>query len=132
VDPEQLVEAVRQSLGPAISAAHAVDGRLPVISFEPTLEHSLLEVLRTGESGSFLALDASRAEAIVRATTSMVRKVEETGESPVLVCAAPLRSAIRRLTRSAIPQVPILSYAEIGSQLTIETMGVVTLVDATV
>jgi flagellar biosynthesis protein FlhA len=131
-DPEQLVEAVRQSLGPAISAAHAVDGRLPVISFEPTLEHSLLEVLRTGESGSFLALDASRAEAIVRATTSMVRKVEETGESPVLVCAAPLRSAIRRLTRSAIPQVPILSYAEIGSQLTIETMGVVTLVDATV
>ena len=130
--PRALVEAARQSLGPAISAAHAVDGRLPVITFEPTLEHSLLEVLRRGDSGSFLALDASRAEAIVRATTTMVRKVEETGESPVLVCAAPLRSAIRRLTRSAIPQVPILSYAEIGSQLTIETMGVVTLVDATV
>jgi flagellar biosynthesis protein FlhA len=131
-DPEQLVEAVRQSLGPAISSAHAVDGRLPVITFDPSLQQSLLEVLRTGDNGSFLALDSTRAEGLVRSLTAEVRRVEETGESPVVVCSAPLRSALRRLTRSAIPQVPILSYPEIGAQLTIENTGVVSLADATV
>jgi flagellar biosynthesis protein FlhA len=131
-DPEQLVEAVRLALGPAISSAHAVEGRLPVITLEPTLEQSLLEVLRTGDQGSFLALDSARAEALVRATTSEVRVVEERGDSPVLLCSAPVRPALRRLMRGVLPHVPVLSYQEVGQQLSLESTGVVSLADATV
>jgi flagellar biosynthesis protein FlhA len=131
-DPEALVEAARQALGPAISAAYAVDNRLPVITLEPTLEHALLEVLRTGDSGSFLTIDSSRAEQLVRSITEEVRRIEETGDSPVLLCSVPLRPALRRLTRGPVPQLPVLSYAEIGGQLTLDTSGVVTLADATV
>jgi flagellar biosynthesis protein FlhA len=127
-DPEALVEAVRQALGPAISASHAVGTRLPVITIEPSVEHSLLEMLRTGDAGSFLAIDSARAEQLMRSITDEVRRIEEAGESPALLCSAPLRPALRRLTRGAIPQVPVLSYAEIGAQLELDTAGVVTLV----
>ncbi len=47
----------------------------------------------------------------------------------MLVCSAPLRPALRRLVRNVAPRLPVLSYMELGSQLQIETMGVVTVVD---
>ena len=50
----------------------------------------------------------------------------------MVLCSAPLRPALRRLTRGPLPQLPVLSYAEIGAQLTLDTAGVVTLADATV
>ena len=36
-DPEALVEASRQALGPALSAALATDGHLPVVTIDPVL-----------------------------------------------------------------------------------------------
>src|SRR4051812_37418832 len=131
-DPEQLVEAVRQSLGPAISAAHAVEGRLPVITLEPLVEHGLLEALRTGESGSFLAIDPTTAERLALTTAQRAEEAEQRGESPVLVCSGQLRPALRRLTKTVAPRLPVLSYAELGPQLQLETIGVVNLEHATV
>src|SRR5439155_537896 len=81
----------------AIAAAYAVDGRLPVITFEPMLEQTLLENMRGGESGSFLALDPSYAEAVALQVQSTAERAEQRGEQPVLVCAQPLRPAIRDL-----------------------------------
>ena len=61
-DMEQIVEAVRTALGPAISASHSRDGRLPVLTLEPIIEHSLAEALRASEHGTYLALDPQIAE----------------------------------------------------------------------
>jgi flagellar biosynthesis protein FlhA len=125
-DPEALVEAVRANLGPAVSMAHAVDGRLPVLTFEPLAEHALLEALRPGDGGSFLALDPSYAERLVLAVAAQVQQAEQRGDRPVLVCSPQLRPAVRKLTRAAAPRLPVLSYAELGDQLQLDTIGVVT------
>ena len=66
-DTEQIVEAVRTALGPAISASHARDGKLPVLTLEPIIEHSLAEALRTGDHGTYLALDPQIAEQLALA-----------------------------------------------------------------
>ncbi|HTV10755.1 MAG TPA: flagellar biosynthesis protein FlhA [Acidimicrobiales bacterium] len=131
-DPEALVEASRQALGPALSAALAVDGHLPVITIEPMLEAQLSEVLRNSDNGSFLALAPDKAEAFTLAVAHRAREAERDGEMPVLVCAAPLRQAVRKLVRTANPRLPVISYAELGPQLRLETKGVVTLANATV
>ncbi len=131
-DPEVLVEGCRQALGPALSAALATDGHLPVITVEPLLEQQLSEVLRTSDNGSFLALAPDKAEALTLAVAQRAREAERDGEMPVLVCAAPLRCALRKLTRTAAPRLPVLSYAELGSQLRLDTRGVVDLAHATV
>ncbi|MCU1380335.1 MAG: flagellar biosynthesis protein FlhA, partial [Acidimicrobiales bacterium] len=126
-DPEALVEAVRGVLGPAISAAHATDGRLQAITFEPLVEQSLLEALRSGEHGTFLAIDPAQAERLAIEAATRAEEAEQTGASPVLLCSAPLRPAVRRLTRAAAPRLPVLSYAELGTQLQVETIGVISL-----
>lgn len=126
-DPEALVEAVRAALGPAISASHAVDGRLAVVTLEPVVEHSLLEALRAGDSGSFLALDPARAERLALEAAARAEEAEARGETPVLVCSQQLRPALRRLVRTTAPRLAVLSYAELGPQLRLETVGVITL-----
>jgi len=125
-DPEALVEAARTNLGAGISTAHAVGGRLPVLTFEPLAEHAMLEALRHGDGGSFLALDPSYAERLVLAVAAQAQAAEERGDRPVLVCSPQLRPAIRKLTRTAAPRVPVLSYAELADQLQLDTIGVVT------
>jgi flagellar biosynthesis protein FlhA len=131
-DIEGMTEAVRSSLGPAISSAHANNGRLAVMTIDPLLEHTLLESLRTGEQGSFLALDPDTAEGFCMRVASVSRDAEERGVRPVLVCSFQLRPAVRRLTRNVVPGLPVLAYGEIGTQLELETMGVIDLVPATV
>jgi flagellar biosynthesis protein FlhA len=125
-DPESLIEAARANLGAAISMAYAVDGRLPVLTFEPLAEHAMLEALRPGDGGSFLALDPSYAERLVLAVANQAQQAEQRGERPVLVCSPQLRPAVRKLTRTAAPRLPVLSYAELGDQLQLDTIGVVT------
>jgi flagellar biosynthesis protein FlhA len=126
-DVEALCEAVRQALGPAIAAAHAVNGRLPVIMLDPLLEHSLLEVLRPAESGTVLAIEPAQAERLVQAVAAQGESAEQRGEQPVLVCSAGLRPALRRLVRATAPRLPVLSYIELGGQVDLETIGVVSL-----
>jgi flagellar biosynthesis protein FlhA len=131
-EPEALVEGCRQALGPALSAALSTDGHLPVITVDPMLEQQLSELLRNGDNGSFLALGPDKAEALTLAVSHKAKEAEQDGEMPVLVCATPLRQAIRKLVRTAVPRLPVLSYAELGSQLHLETKGVVDLAHATV
>jgi flagellar biosynthesis protein FlhA len=125
-DAEGLIEAARATLGAAISSQYAQDGRLSVITLDPLLEQRVMEKLRPGEHGSFLAIDAGDAEHIVVETNRLAERAEQLGNVPVLACMAQLRPALRRLTKTASPRLPVLAYAELGSQLQLETVGTVT------
>ncbi len=129
-DVEGLVEAARAALGPAIAAPYAASDTLQVITLEPILEQSLFEGLRGGEAGTTLLMDAQRAEQVTTEIAAFASAGEQRGMSPVLVCSPQLRPALRRLVRHVAPRVPVLAYGEIGSQLTIETIGMVNVAHA--
>ncbi|MEN3309549.1 MAG: flagellar biosynthesis protein FlhA [Micromonosporaceae bacterium] len=121
-----LVEAARGALGPAIASRYASAGALPVITLEPRLEQYLLESLRPGDGGAFLAIDADRAEIVVGDANRLAEAAEQRGVSPVLACTPQLRAPLYRLLRAGNQAVPVLSYTEIaGSPAPIQTMGVV-------
>jgi flagellar biosynthesis protein FlhA len=126
-DPEQIVEAVRTALGPAISAQHARDGKLPVLTLDPLVEHALAETLRSGDHGTYLAIDPQTAEQLALAVARAAETAEMKGIEPVLVCATQLRSSLRRLLHAAAPRLPVLAYTELGQQLELETIEVVNL-----
>lgn len=124
-DPDSLTEAARGALGPAIAASHAVDGRLSVITFDPLLEQRLLENLRITEAGAQLLIDPMMAENVANQIMATAAAAEGAGDPPVFVCAQPLRLPIRRLLEQVAPRIPVLSYSELGGQLTLVTSGVV-------
>ncbi|MCU1570986.1 MAG: flhA [Naasia sp.] len=125
-DPEGLVEAARQALGPALVAPHLDDRTLRVIMIDPPLEQSMLESLRPSEIGTQVLFDANRLEAVVNSLRLAVQAAEVRGWAPVLVCAPALRPAVRRLVAPQTGGLPVLSYSEVTSaDAAIETVGVV-------
>ena len=125
-DAEGLVEAARQSLGPALTAQYLDGTLLRVIMIEPTLEQSMLEGLRPSDSGTQILMDPARLETVLDSVRTSVTKVEASGQTAVLVCAPALRPAIRRLISAQTGGLPVLSYQEVTSaNVTIETVGVV-------
>jgi flagellar biosynthesis protein FlhA len=130
-DTDTIVEAVRSALGAAITTSHSRLGRLPIITLEPLIEHQLAEALRTSDNGPYLALDPEIAEQLALAISREAESAEMRGVEPVFVCAAQLRTALRRLLKAAAPRLPVLSYTELGGHVELETIGVVNLVQPT-
>ncbi|MCP3854999.1 MAG: flagellar biosynthesis protein FlhA [Actinomycetia bacterium] len=125
-DPEHLVEAVRAALGPWISSANASDeGVLPVITLDPAIEHQLSSSLVMGSEGTMIAIDPTVADLLSRRIADQVRVVEQTGQSPVLVCSPAVRRPLTRLLAASPAAPPIMSFNELGPQMRIEALGTV-------
>ena len=93
--------------------------------------NELLESLRPSEAGAYLMIDPLLAERLAMEAARVAQVAEATGDPPVLVCAQPLRLPVRRLLEQAAPRTPVLSYAELGGQLTLVTSGVVNVTEVT-
>jgi flagellar biosynthesis protein FlhA len=128
---EQLVEAARSVLGPTITAGASVANRLSALTLDPLLEQSLLEACRVGETGTWLALDPMRMEALVAGVGDAVRTAENAGHRPAVVCSAQLRPAIRRLLVGGRPDLPVLSFTELSRNVSVEPVGVIHLAERT-
>jgi flagellar biosynthesis protein FlhA len=123
-DPEALVGAARNALGPAISGALAVDGYLPVVTIGPLLEAAMHDALRPGDGGTVLALPPELAQEVTERLSAEVDRIRDDGTEPALVCGAPVRAALRRLVVSALVNPPaVVAYTELGAHLRIEPVG---------
>jgi flagellar biosynthesis protein FlhA len=125
-DTDGLVEAVRETLGPALVAPYVEEGTINVLTFEPVLEQRLLEALRVGDAGGFIVLEPDHAQLVLNQVTALAQQAEEQNHTPVLVCAPQVRSAVRRLVAPSMPRLPVLAYNELGGPVQIRSVGVVT------
>ena len=130
-DTELLVEAVRLALASSICATRAPNGHLPVVTFDPLVEQSLVASVMRGDLGSQLALDPETAQRLATAVTRRVRAAEDDGLEPVVVCAPGLRVALRNFLVRLLPQVPVMSYDELADHVTVDDLGMVSLDPAT-
>ncbi|MGZ4436918.1 MAG: flagellar biosynthesis protein FlhA [Nocardioidaceae bacterium] len=124
-DIDGLVEAARETLGPAVVAPYVQDGSVHVVSLEPGLEQRMLEGLRVGEAGGFLVLDADLSQAVVNETMALAKFAEDQSLNPVLVCAPQIRAAVRRLMSPTMPGLPVIGYGELTGPTQIRSVGVV-------
>jgi flagellar biosynthesis protein FlhA len=130
-DVEGLVEAARSAIAPALSAQHAQDGTLRVVTLAPGLEQHLVEALRSTDLGSQLLLDPEHTESLLGSVHRCTTEAEAAGRTAVLVCAPAIRPALRRLVAHSLPRLAVLSYSEVtGAGLQIEQVGTVTDVHA--
>jgi flagellar biosynthesis protein FlhA len=125
-DPDKLLEAARAAIGPAIAAQYVVDGRLDVLTIDPRMQQTLAESVRPAEGGLQLLVNAGLAEALVTDVQKQYQALIDQAAKPVLVCPSQLRLPLRRLTRIAVPDLPVLSFGEItGGNARIESVGVI-------
>jgi flagellar biosynthesis protein FlhA len=126
-DTALLAEYARQALGRAIVAPHLdEEARLRAIALDPALEQEVSEAIAQTPDGEFLAMEPSRAQALVRGLSGQVEQALAKGRRPVLLCSSRVRRHLRRLSEQALPQLSVCAYTEVAPGTNVETIGVVT------
>ena len=114
-DVDAMTEAVRASIGRAICKLYQNEkGELSVIGVAPVLEEKLMASLVRTEQGAVLALDPQQAQSIA---SRIARAVEQAMAQPVLLCSPALRPHLWRLFARVLPQLGVLSHAEIPAHV---------------
>lgn len=125
LDAYSLTAAVRVALGRAI-VQEIVPGQqeLPVMTLDHRLERLLLQALQTGgaEGGG---IEPGLAETLVNQTVQASQLQEQMGYTPVLLVPAPLRAMLARFLRRTLPQLKVLSHAELPDSRTIKVTHLV-------
>jgi flagellar biosynthesis protein FlhA len=131
-DTSLLSEYARQALGRAITAPHLDEQlRLQAITLDPAIEQEVSTSITQTTDGEYLAMEPTRAQAIVNALRAQVEhaSARSTGvhgsKGPVLLCSARVRRHLRRLIAQAQPHLAVCSYNEIAPGINVETVGVI-------
>ncbi|MGE5397857.1 MAG: flagellar biosynthesis protein FlhA [Chitinophagales bacterium] len=127
-DTDVLTEYVRQGLKRHIARMYAGEtGRIAVISLDPSLEEYLRESVQQSDFGSYLALDPEKAQGLMRKISKLAEDMVHRGQNPVVVCAPVLRIYFRKLVEKFVPNIIVLSYNEIDSDVDVDIVGMVTI-----
>jgi flagellar biosynthesis protein FlhA len=125
-DPALLAEYARQALGRSITAPFiGADRKLRAIALDPMIEQEVSESITQTSDGEYLAMEPSRAQALVTALRERADGAAASGARPVLLCSARVRRHLRRLCEQTLPTLAVCSYNEIVPGIRVETVGVV-------
>lgn len=121
-DTDILTEYVRHSLARTISSELAIDGVIPVVTLAKDAEDAIQSSIQHKETGSFLAIDPSKAQKILDGIGQAI-PLFDSGSRPTLLAAPQLRPFVRSLTERYYPALCVLSHNEITPNLKVRSLG---------
>jgi flagellar biosynthesis protein FlhA len=124
-DANELTALVRIALGRAIvQQIFPAASELAVMTLDNRLERLLMQALQaSGPDGA--GIEPGLADTIAAQTAQAARQQEQMGLTPVLLVPGPLRALLARFLRRALPQLKVLSHAELPDSKTIRVTSLV-------
>ena len=124
-DTNELTALVRVQLGRAIvQQLFPVGNEVTVMTLDSNLERLLTQAMQNnGTSGS--AIEPGMAETLSRQAEAAAKQQEQMGMTPVLLVSAPLRSALSKFLRRAVPNLRVLSHEELPDSKTIRVTSLI-------
>lgn len=121
---DELVELVRQALGRAIvQQIFPGNDELQLMSLDPTLERLLTQAV-SGAS-SHTSIEPSLAQTLLTETAQAALRQENIGVVPVLLVPSSIRLLLSRFLRRSVPQLKVLSHAEVPENRKIKITAVI-------
>ena len=122
-DAHELTALVRIALGRAIvQQIWPQAGELQVMALDSGLERLLTQALQANPNGA--GIEPGLAETLLREAAGASQRQEQVGLVPVLLVPAPLRTLLARFLRRAVPQLKILSHAEVPDSSNIKVTSI--------
>ncbi|MCU6433209.1 flagellar biosynthesis protein FlhA [Undibacterium sp. Jales W-56] len=124
-DANELTTYVRISLGRAIvQQIFPSTNELTVMTLDNRLERLLMQALQTnGADGA--GIEPGLADTLASQTEAAAQHQEQMGLTPVLLVPGPLRALLSRFLRRTLPQLKVLSQAELPETKTIKVTSLV-------
>lgn len=129
-DTDVLTEYVRQGLKRAISGKFfGMEETTSVITLDPKIEQDIMASVKQTEQGAYLTLDPDTTKRILTATEKEVAKMEEAGQTPIIITSPIVRMYFKKLTSDYFKNLIVISYNEIESNVELQSIGMVTIDD---
>ncbi|MFN3544727.1 MAG: flagellar biosynthesis protein FlhA [Thiobacillus sp.] len=122
-DPNELTALVRVALGRSIvQQIFGAVNELPVIALDQGLERLLMQTLQAGQDA--VGMEPGLADTLMAKAQASAQRQEALGHPPVLLTPAVLRPLLARFLRRAVPQLKVLSHAEVpeGKQIKVTSL----------
>jgi len=124
-DVNELTALVRVALGRAIvQQLFLSSNELSVMTLDNRLERLLTQALQ-GSGADGAGIEPGLADTIAAQAEAATRQQEQLGLTPVLLVPAQLRALLARFLRRALPQLKVLSHAEVPDSKTIRVTSLV-------
>jgi flagellar biosynthesis protein FlhA len=124
-DTSELTAVVRVQLGRAIvQQLFPTGNEVTVMTLDSNLERLLTQAMQgNGPAGS--AIEPGMAETLSRQAETAAKQQEQMGMTPVLLVSAPLRAALSKFLRRAVPHLRVLSHDELPDSKTIRVTSLI-------
>lgn len=129
-ESDVLAEYVRMALKRQITEMYKDSkGKIHVFTIDPQIEQTLAESVQNTKQGLMLVLDPALTDKILTRTRPLVELLQNAGHTALCICSPNIRLALRRLMEATHPQLSVVSYNEILSDVELVSMGIVRLED---
>ena len=128
-DTDQIVEKVRASLKRTITRMYCEDGNMKVITLDAGLERTMVNSLARGENGLYLALSPELLQSLIRQVAEESRKFNNLSSPPLILTSQVMRIHFYHLIEQFYPNVRVLSFNEVASNVQIQAIGSLRLED---
>ena len=120
-----LTEYVRHSLGDTIANLYKdTNGIIHALALGTVVEGHIVKSLQSQkEATQTLGLTPTMLRELNNSIEDCVNKFHALGYSPIIITSATIRPYFYRLINSSFPEIAILSYTELPSQVEIEFVG---------
>lgn len=125
-DVDVLTEAARQAVGRHITQTLMRQGVLHALVLSPEVEAEIRSSIEETDQGNYLNLDPAKAQQIFQSIRDSLAKLPQ-GAPPAIITSPIIRMYLKRLTERMWRDMAVLSYAELGSDIAVKTVGVVSL-----
>ncbi len=121
-----LTEYVRERLARSIVRPYLDSmGSLSVLTLDQTAERTVQEGIRQTDGGTFLSLNPALAQKLIQNVNAAVENAVMAEGQPVMLASPIIRPHLAQLITRFLPAVPVISQAEIPSDVQLQSVGIV-------
>ncbi|QOX63939.1 flagellar biosynthesis protein FlhA [Anoxybacterium hadale] len=128
-DTDLLTEYVRQKLKRTITRKYTDGASIKVISLDQTIENTILSSAKKSEHGTYLAIEPQVVQRIVEGASEQIEKVKDLMHQPVILTSPIVRIYFKRLIDQFLPNLTVLSFNEIDTNIQIQAIGIIQIKD---
>ena len=126
-DMDLITEQVRGALSRTITRKFCTKGQLRVATLDAELETKILSALTKNDHGVYLALSPEIMQQVIAQLGELRKKFNELSQSPILLTSQVIRVYVSRMVAQFYPDVYVLSFNEIESNVQIQAIGNISL-----
>ena len=126
-DADIVTEQVRGRLSRTITRRFCENGQMRVVTLDAEVEKKILSALTKNDQGVYLALSPDVMQQIMAQLGELRKKFQELSQTPIVLTSQVIRVYLSRMIAQFYPDIYVLSFSEITSNVQIQAIGNITL-----